>query len=88
MINAGLPASTYIIINPNRNLVTNNIVAVIDNVKNKLIVRRISKDGPVIHLTADGYGDNTAITTYLGDENYSIIGTVVAAMSKLKFLDN
>ena len=88
MINAGLPASTYIIINPDRNLVTNNTVAVIDNINKELIVRTISKDGPVIHLTTDGYGNNTTITTYVGDDNYTIIGTVVASLSRLKIIDN
>ena len=87
MINSGIPSLSYIIVNPDRVPHTGDTVAVIDNQQNKLLVRIIAKDGPLIHLSSNGNGDIDSITTNESDDNYEILGTVVACISKLNFFD-
>lgn len=87
LVNSGIPSGSYIIINPNRIPHSGDMVAYVDETANKLIARLAAIDGPLIHLSSNGYGDNTSITIYEGDSNYTLIGTVVSAITKLNFFD-
>ena len=88
LVNSGIPSGSYIIINPNRIPHSGDMVAYVDETANKLIARLAAIDGPLIHLSSNGYGDNTSITIYEGDSNYTLIGTVVSAITKLNFFDD
>lgn len=88
VFNSGIPAGSYIIINPDRIPHSGNIVCYIDETSKELIIRIAAIDGPLIHLSSNGHGDNTSITIYENDPNYTFVGTVVSAITKLIFFDD
>ena len=87
LINSGIRKGSLIVINTQRTPKSGNIVAVAD-IQNKNITARIyMNDGPVIHLNTNGYGNDENIITTKNDDNYQILGTVVAHISKLELFD-
>ncbi|MBQ8526407.1 MAG: helix-turn-helix domain-containing protein [Clostridia bacterium] len=82
VINEGIPAGSYVIINPNAIANSGDTVAVIDKIKKSLIIRVLNREGPVIHLTANGYGNHTPIITRDTDTDYTILGPVVGKILK------
>lgn len=87
LANIGILKGSYILINPERIPKTGNIAAVFEIVTKKLLTRTYMENGPTITLTANGFGNNDPIIFNADDENYKILGSVVAHISKVNFFD-